>query len=40
METIINFLQQTGFSMIGENWKMLVMIANTISQKLSNTALF
>ena len=27
METIINFLQQTGFSMIGENWKMLVMIA-------------
>ena len=26
METIINFLQQTGFSMIGENWKMLVMI--------------
>ena len=27
METIMNFLQQTGFSMIPENWKMLVMIA-------------
>ena len=26
MDTIMNFLQQTGFSMIGENWKMLVMI--------------
>ena len=26
METIMNFLQQTGFSMIGENWKMLLMI--------------
>ena len=27
METIMNFLRQTGFSMIGDNWKMLVMIA-------------
>ena len=27
METIMNFLQQTGFSMIGDNWKVLVMIA-------------
>ncbi len=27
METIINFLRQTGFSMIGDNWKCLVMIA-------------
>ena len=27
LETITNFLQQTGFSMIGDNWKMLVMIA-------------
>jgi len=27
METIMNFLQQTGFSMIGDNWKALVMIA-------------
>ena len=27
METINNFLQQTGFSMLGDNWKMLVMIA-------------
>ena len=26
METIINFLNQTGFSMIAENWKVLVMI--------------
>ena len=26
METIMNFLQQTGFSMIGDNWKALVMI--------------
>ena len=26
METIMNFLQQTGFSMLGENWKALVMI--------------
>jgi len=26
METILNFLRQTGFSMIGDNWKMLVMI--------------
>ena len=27
METIMNFLQQTGFSMLGDNWKALVMIA-------------
>ena len=27
METIINFLSQTGFSMIADNWKVLVMIA-------------
>ena len=27
METIINFLRQTGFSMIGDNWTCLVMIA-------------
>ena len=27
METIMNFLRQTGFSMIGDNWKALVMIA-------------
>jgi len=27
METIMNFLRQSGFSMIGDNWKMLVMIA-------------
>ena len=27
METIINFLNQTGFSMIADNWKVLVMIA-------------
>ncbi len=26
METIINFWNQTGFSLIGDNWKMLVMI--------------
>ena len=26
MEAIINFLQQTGFSLIAENWKVLVMI--------------
>ena len=26
METIINFWNQTGFSMIGDNWKMLLMI--------------
>ncbi len=26
METIMNFIRQTGFSMIGDNWKMLVMI--------------
>ena len=26
MDTIMNFLQQTGFSMLGENWKALVMI--------------
>ena len=26
METIINFLNQTGFSMIADNWKVLVMI--------------
>ena len=26
METIMNFLQQTGFSMLGDNWKALVMI--------------
>ena len=30
METINNFLQQTGFSMLGDNWKMLVMIANAL----------
>ena len=27
METILNFLQQTGFYMIGEDWKVLIMIA-------------
>ncbi len=27
METIINFLNQTGFSMIADNWKVIVMIA-------------
>jgi len=27
VETIINFLNQTGFSMIADNWKVLVMIA-------------
>ncbi|MBR4079778.1 MAG: sodium ion-translocating decarboxylase subunit beta, partial [Christensenellaceae bacterium] len=26
-ETILNFLQQTGFYMIGEDWKVLIMIA-------------
>ena len=27
METILNFLEQTGFYMIGEDWKVLIMIA-------------
>ena len=27
MEYIVNFLQQTGFSMIAADWKVLVMIA-------------
>jgi len=27
METILNFLQQTGFYMIGDDWKVLIMIA-------------
>ena len=26
-ETILNFLYQTGFYMIGEDWKVLIMIA-------------